>query len=144
LAYNVSGGGSADAASSAFSFGGSVTPDNAPELMKLVAHELKDVKEGGLEPAELEVAKDRVIGRRELAHQTPGSLLNYYLGDYDLEEVVRPYYEEIEQIRAVTVEDVIRAARHVFSSGQWGISWLGDLDEAKAAEYTEPIAKLFS
>lgn len=144
LAYHISGDCETTPGSSSFGFSGYVSPDNVMELMKLVSREMEAVAAGQLKEDELISAKNLAIGRRELRYQTAGSMLNYYVGDYDVREKIRPYEKEIEDIRAVTLDEVASAARHVLSSGQWGISWLGNLDEAKAVEYTAPLAKLFS
>jgi predicted Zn-dependent peptidase len=143
IAYSVSGGGEGDAYSSSFEVGGNVSEANALELMKLVADQMKAVAAGDLTAEELEAAKERVIGHRAISHQTPGSLGNYYLGLYDTEERVRPYDGELAQIRATTTAEVTEAARFMLSSNQWAVSWLGDLDEAKAELYTQPLREIF-
>ena len=144
LAYGISGSGQGDRWNSSFGVWGFVTEDNVSKLMKLVARELKAVAAGDLKPAELDAAIERTIGRRAIAHQTAGALGNYYLDLYDTEERIRPYDGELAQIRATTVAEVTAAAEFMLSSDRWAISWLGDLDETKAAIYTEPLRRMFN
>ena len=143
LAYHIGGSAAGDVFSSVYAIGGYVTAEHAADLMQLVADQTKAVVAGDLKSEELEATKEMRIGRRAIAHQTAAALGNYYIGYYDTEDKIRPYEGELELIRAVSVADVIEAAKFILSSDQWGISWLGDLDEVAAEAYTAPLRKMF-
>jgi predicted Zn-dependent peptidase len=143
LAYHIRGEANGNIFDSEYEVSGYVTDQHVVELMKLVAEETSAIARGDLNKEDLETAKELLMGRRAVVHQTAGSLGGYYVDAYDLEERIRPYEGELDQIRDIRVSDVVGAARFMLSSDRWGVCWLGNLDDDKAEKYTAPLRAMF-
>ena len=60
-----------------------MTPDNAQALFELMAREFAAVRDEGVTAAELEEAKDLLVGSIKRSTQTPGDLLGWNIDPYD-------------------------------------------------------------
>jgi predicted Zn-dependent peptidase len=142
LAYSVAGLGHAEPGNSAFGFGGYVTPANAPALFELMSREYQAVKHGQVKAAEVEAAKDLVVGQVKRATQTPGDLLGWYIERYDEAGEIRDFEHELELLREVRPDEVTAVARKAAAAGRLGTCFVGGVDEAKAKRYEQALAAL--
>jgi predicted Zn-dependent peptidase len=142
LAYSVASVGHAEPGNSGFGFGGYVTPDNALPLFELIAREYAAVKNGGLTGAELEEAKDLIVGQIKRGTQTPGDLLGWYIERYDEAGEIRDFEKELSLLREVRQDEVIAVARKAAAGGRLGLSFVGAVDEPTAQKYAKVLTLL--
>lgn len=140
LAYHVSGAGQAEPGNSSFGFGGFVTPEHATELFDLMTREFNEVAAGKLSAQEVRAAQDLMIGQIKRSTQTPGDLLSWYMDRYDQAGEIRGFDTTLEQMRAVKPEDVTAVAAKAAATGRQGISFVGQVDDRRAADYAEILA----
>ena len=104
------------------------------EVLEVVARELANLRDKGLEPEELARAKSQIKGNMLLALESSDSRMGriaknemYFGHDVPPEEVAR-------EIDAVGPEDVLGIARDLFRDGQVAVALLGDLDGHRVDE----------
>ncbi len=137
LAYSIGTVGSAQRGSSSFGFVGHVSLANAEELFGLLSRGMQTVLAGGVSQKMLDAAKNLGIGSIQRSTQTPGDLMHWYVDPYDELGEIRDFDHTLELLRDVTIADVTAIASKAAQGGRLGVSLLGDIDEAKAAQYQE-------
>jgi zinc protease len=108
-------------------FGGatSTRTDQAEEALAVILGQLERMADPGPTEAELEAAKDYLIGSYALRFDSSGSIAGQLLG-IRLDDLGVDYVEERNDlIRAVTLEDVRRAAARLLSAGKPTIATVG-------------------
>lgn len=142
LAYSVAGAGHAEPGNSSFGFLGYVTPKNAEALFELMGRAFNEVKKGDLSEAELDAAKDLLVGSIKRSTQTPGDLLGWYLEPYDEAGEIRDFDRTMELMREVRPDEVVAVARMMTTAARQGLSFLGPVDEQDAEGYAEQLKPL--
>lgn len=132
LAYHVSSGVSSNPSVSYFDFNYHVSLDNSQELFKLIASSLARAKAGDIKNRELDEVKDLVTGRMLRGYQTPQDLLSWYAGFYNYEERIQDFDDYITELKAITVEQVVKAAELIANKSRPGVSLLGDITKSQA------------
>ncbi|MDQ3782070.1 MAG: insulinase family protein [Actinomycetota bacterium] len=103
------------------------TPNQAPEVLKLIHAELDKVMEFGLTADELERAKGHVQGSLALSMEDSDSLMTR-LGRSELTGVEHLSIDEIvARIEAVTEDDILDVVRHAYS-GPYVLGAVGPFD----------------
>ncbi|HSX02085.1 MAG TPA: pitrilysin family protein [Candidatus Saccharimonadia bacterium] len=143
LAYGLSASGQTEPGNSAFSFSGYVTPANAEELYKLIAREMRAMREGRLEEAELTAAKQLGIGSTKRSYQTAADILSWYVAPYDNEGKVVDFNGYLDELQAVTPAEVVAVAGKIALSGRHGFSVVGDVDDLAASSYAKRLAAIW-
>lgn len=143
LAYAVSSPTFAGPGETSFGYAGYVTAPNIKELFALAAREYRSICDGEVTTAELESAKQLIVGSSLRSHQTPGDVLGWYLDRYDREETIIDYDDYQAALKNVTAEQVIEVARQIVAPGARGFSLLGDLTAAQAEGYLEPLKAMW-
>ncbi len=87
----------------------STTPDHAPAVLELAQAELKSLQEDGAQEDELRRAKDKLISRTVLDGDSAFSRMQELAYTWVAEGRVRSIQDEMDQIEAVTMDDVRRA-----------------------------------
>lgn len=142
LAYAVSGAGHAEPGNSSFGFLGYVTPRNADTLFEVIGRGFDEVRKGDLSDAELDAAKDLLVGSIKRSTQTPGDLLGWYLEPYDEAGEIRDFDRTMELMRGVRPDEVVAVARKMVEAGRQGLSFLGPVDEQVAEGYQGELKPL--
>jgi predicted Zn-dependent peptidase len=143
LAYGVGGIGYAERGNSSFGFAGYVTPANAKALFEVMAREYVAVRSGELTEAELDAAKDLVVGSIKRSTQTPGDLMSWYIEPYDEVGEIRDFDHELELLRGVRRDEVAAVAMKASVAQRRGLSFLGKLDAAKAEAYARIVEPMW-
>jgi predicted Zn-dependent peptidase len=130
LAYSVYSYLSSYVDSGMFGIYAGVHPDNVRQTIELIVQEMNTISRIPITAAELQDAKEFTKGNLILATESVDNQMvrlaqneihfNAYIS---LESV-------IEQIEAVTVEEIQKLARALFNTGQSGVTLLGQVDEA--------------
>ncbi len=117
LAYSVSLGLSPLNHAGAFFGGTSTRADQATNVVKLIEDEVKRFAEGGPTAKELQVAKDYLIGSYPLRFDTSTKIARQLLA-IQLDDLGIDYIDKRNDLIArVTIDDVRRVARRLFSDG---------------------------
>ncbi len=140
LAYSIGAAGHAQSGNSSFGFAGFVTPGNAADLFELIARGYREVAEGKLTEAELTLAKNLGIGSLKRSTQTAGDVVGWYIEAYDESGEIRDFYKSIELLQGVSVSEVVAVAKKAAAYGRRGMSFLGDIDDARAADYSQILS----
>jgi predicted Zn-dependent peptidase len=86
----------------------STTPDHAPAVLELARAELKGLEEDGVQPDELQRAKDKLISRTVLDGDSAYGRMQALASTWVAEGRVRSIADEVAAIEAVTLDDVRR------------------------------------
>jgi predicted Zn-dependent peptidase len=143
LAYHVSGTAHAEPGNSSFGFAGYVTSGNSKALFELIAREYGKVRSGEVTSAELDAAKDLVIGSIQRQTQTPADLLGWYLDPYDESGEIRDFDHNLGLLRDVRAGEVAAVAQKASAAARRGLSLVGDLTADRAVEYERLLAPMW-
>jgi predicted Zn-dependent peptidase len=143
LAYHVAAPGHAEPGNSSFGFAGYVTPKNADELFALIAREFSAVRDGGVTKAELQAAKDLLIGSVKRSTQTAGDILGWYMEPYDEAGEIRDFERTLESLHEVTPADVVAVARKAIGEQRKGLSLLGPVEGEQAQHYQQVLQPIW-
>lgn len=143
LAYFVNSGADTGIHYSSFSVMYNATPENTPELFKLIANKIAKAVRGEFSTEEVEEAKNLLIGRRLRQYKTPGNLVNWYFYDYLSRKRVNDFYESIEVIKKIKPTDLAKATKRIFAEPCWGLSLVGDINEKQAKELHDTLRTIW-
>ena len=131
LAYAVFSGLSAYQDSGALSIYAGCANDAVAELIDVVVAEIRQMKRGGIEEAELRRAKDHLKGSLMLGLESTSSRMSHLAR----QEMYRDRNDGLDQMLAaiekVTPSDVQRLADQFFASGSLGCTVLGNVNGLK-------------
>ena len=145
ICYGVGSNVSTDlGGTSSWDFHGQVSPGNASALYALIADELQRVVDGDITEADLDGARQYLLGDYQMRGQTVGSLAGWYAGDYFFDETIDDIATASRQIEAVTVESMVRLAREFVAAGLWTLGEIGAVTPEATRQHHEQLARLFS
>ncbi|MBI3983921.1 insulinase family protein [Candidatus Microgenomates bacterium] len=121
-----------------------VTPENITPLFELFRDKLLQAKRGDFSEAEIEEAKLYLIGSRLRAYKTPGSLVGWYAGDYFVHDFKGTFQQFQTAIEQVSRQDLIELVTKMFAQPKWGVSFVGNITEAKARELHGVLAEIWN
>ena len=75
--------------------------------------------------------------------QTAGQLANFLSGRYFFDGVIKKYEDGPAQIKAVTVDQMVKLAREFFNTNIWSMGLWGTTDQTMADQLHDKLAKLF-
>jgi predicted Zn-dependent peptidase len=116
------------------SIGTGTAPSRADEVLGLIDVEVRRLVEDGVTDEELAVAKGSLAGSMVLGLEDPGSRLGRIASSQTVLGEVIPVAEQLRRIEAVTLDDVERVVRRVFT-GPRSLSAVGPFDEADLADH---------
>lgn len=96
----------------------SSTDENVAEAMSIVAREYHLLKEEGLNPDELQRAKNLIGGSMAKNMESTSSRLYRITQEWALRGSVRTFEEEMRQLESITEEDVMQVAEELLHSGK--------------------------
>lgn len=129
LVYGMSSHYGQAATNSNWWFGAQVMAKNVPALIDIMNKEIRGLREGQLEKADLEAAKQYALGRYQRSAQTVGGTAGGYAGRYFFDEVIEDYYKVPERIEAVTHDQLIEITNALYKENIGGFGVLGSCGE---------------
>ena len=107
------------------------TPEQAPQVMKMLHAELDSLLADGIYEDELRRAKDKMISHMVLSSESVSSRMRSLSNDWVVEGRLLTVDEEVERIEKVTKDDVMRVLRRLPLREKQVLTTLGPLDEAE-------------
>jgi predicted Zn-dependent peptidase len=124
--------------------GAQVSLANAPALFKMIRDELASVHSGILAEHEIKAATQYLIGRYQRSGQTVSGIVNGYTPSYYFEDQLEDFAHFTERMNAVTVEDVTRVFKSMFTENIWGLASLGNIKLSFVRELSETLKPVWS
>jgi predicted Zn-dependent peptidase len=143
LVYGMNSGLSHTKSASNWWFGAQVSDKNAPALLKIMLDEIMKVKQGDIQLAELEAAKQYALGRFQRSAQTVAGTASGYAGRYFFDGVIEDYYRIPERIQAISKKQMVRVTNEMFADQVWGMGILGNCGEEFTRSLTRQITPLW-
>ncbi len=144
LVYHISSGFGQTNTSSNWWFGAQVMPQHGPELFNIINREIQSVFQGGLSAADIESAKQYLLGRYQRSAQTVGGIAGGYSQRYFFDGKIDDYYKVPERIQAITPEAVVNISKRLFAEKIWGIGALSSCGDKFIEELSKQIEPLWS
>jgi predicted Zn-dependent peptidase len=107
------------------------TPENAPQVLKMLRRELDSLVADGVYEDELRRAKDKWISGLVLSSESTFSRMRALASDWVTEGRLISVEEETERIEKVTAQDISRALKRFPMSQKQVLTALGPLSEAE-------------
>ena len=130
LIYGVHTGSYVTANSSVWMIDGQVSADNSVALFNLIAREVRKILRGKLQHSELKRAKQKVLGRHQLAVQTIANLATGYQ-QYFWDDKIQAYDIYPERIKSVTRQRILDVFTRLFQDQDWCLGLLGFTSQRK-------------
>ncbi|CAN5412030.1 hypothetical protein BH10PAT3_BH10PAT3_6000 [soil metagenome] len=143
LVYSMSSGFNQMTSNASWWFGAQVMPGNAKPLFDIIVRELNAVREGEIVEADIEAAKQYMLGRYQRSGQTVGGTAAGYTNRYYFEDEIDDYYAIPERIKAVTKTRIVKTTELMFSDKTWALGFLGSSGRPLADELHEQISTLW-
>ena len=105
------------------------TPEEAPQVLKMLRAELDSLLEDGVHEDELRRAKDKWISNMVLSSESTFARMRSLANDWVTEGRLLSVDEEVERVEKITTEDVIRALRRFPMRDKQVLTTLGPLGE---------------
>ncbi len=105
------------------------TPENAPQVLKLLHTELETLLNDGITEEELRRAKDKWISSIVIEAESTYSRMRSLLYDWTREKNLVSIDEKIQRIEQVTIEDIMRVLHRFPLREKQVITTLGPLNE---------------
>src|SRR5579859_1346077 len=109
----------------------SSTPEQAPQVMKMLHAELDGLLADGIYEDELRRAKDKLISHMVLSSESVSARMRSLSSDWVVEGRLITVDEEVERIEKVTTGDVMRVLRRLPLREKQVLTTLGPLSEAE-------------
>jgi len=143
LLYHMSSGFNQLTQNVSWWFGAQVQESNAKALFEIIVRELARVREGDIVEADIEAAKQYMLGRYQRSGQTVAGTAAGYTGRYYFEDVVDDYYAIPERIKAITKTRIIKTTDLMFKDKTWVFGVLGSAGKEFVDELYEQLAPLW-
>ena len=143
LAYSVIGYTGAGTYDSAWDITGQVNHETAPDLIEIIAKELKAVLDGKIRDKEIEAAKSFGLGRYQMGAQTVSQISSFYTNRYFSDDFIKDYNKVPESIKRVTREKMIATAQSFIDANTWVFAAVSDGDKEEVVQLSERLGKLF-
>lgn len=126
LVYGMSSGIGYEVANTNWWFGAQVSARNAPKLFDIMARELKDIFDGGLQKEEIDAAKQRRLGAYQRSYQTVSALNGYYAGQYFFDDDYVIFDALPDMVKSITKTQITQGTKDLFNERIWGLGVLGN------------------
>ncbi len=127
LAYSVYSYNSSYEEGGLFTVYAGTTKENYMEVVDLIKDEFKSIKEEGITAEELQKAKNQFMSMLTFGLESSKSRMSRMASSYLVYKRVRSVDEIIAEIEAITLEDIKKAATHIFDEKYYSYTVLGDL-----------------
>ena len=143
LLYGCNSGCASGRYSAEWYFGGRANNDKLPVVFDLIVRELQRVKDGDISESELDDAKSYAMGKFQMGMQTAGQLANFLSGRYFYDGTIKKYEDTPAQIKAVTVDQMVKLANEYFDANIWSMGLWGTTDQTMGNKLQEKLSQLF-
>lgn len=143
LVYSMSSGFNQLAQNVSWWFGAQVMPGNAEALFQIIIDELERVKMGDIEEADIEAAKQYMLGRYQRSGQTVAGTAAGYTNRYFFEDIVDDYYALPERIKAITKTRIVNTTKLMFEDDAWDLGILGSTGRPFVDERYQQLSALW-
>lgn len=143
LVYGMSSGFNQLAQNVSWWFGAQVMPANAKALFEIMIEEINKVRSGDIDEADIEAAKQYMLGRYQRAGQTVAGVSAGYTNRYFFEDHIDDYYALPERIKAVTKSRIISTTELMFSDDMWDMGMLGSAGRPFVDESYDQLSELW-
>lgn len=142
LVYGFGMGAGGDNYETTWRFGGAVSPENAEEFFRMAEKEIGKAQKGEVSQKQFEATKTLMRGERARQYQRVSNLVNFYdmfftIGFQEFDE-----YERL--LDEIDMEEAVAAFNNLFQDQTWGASFVGNVDDQKAAKYRQILAPLWN
>jgi predicted Zn-dependent peptidase len=124
-------------------FGAEIRAENVLKVFDITTKELKRILAGKIDKADIEAAKQYVIGRHQRNVQTPRSLMRLYSSEYFFNGQIRDNNQFEERINNVTSEMMVDVVKTMFKENKWGLSVLGTDQQILAEKMQNNLSVLW-
>ena len=124
-----------------WSFNFSYKDNNLDALLKLIADELCNLRDGRLSDDDLAAAKCSVVGGELMSYETPRSVSNALFRRYLRFDEIVDLDELLDMIRLVTVNDISDLVNDLIGSGNSALGLYGDVTDDRAEAAREAVLK---
>ena len=124
-----------------WSFNFSYKDNNLDALLKLIADELCNLRDGRLSDDDLAAAKCSVVGGELMSYETPRSVSNALFRRYLRFGEIVDLDELLDMIRSVTVNDISDLVNDLIGSGNSVLGLYGDVTDDRAETAREAVLK---
>lgn len=100
------------------------------QAVKSIIVELRDLKENKISPAELEKAKQYVIGKIKLGLEDSEEVAGFFASQQVLEGQIMTPQEMIEGVKRASVEDILLLSREIFQAKNLNLSVVGPVEDS--------------
>ncbi len=114
-------------------FGAEVSIPNAQPLFEIIVREIQRLLDGTIDDADVEAARNFMLGQYQRSVQTVQGVMRGYAGSYFFDDKVEDHYAIPERLKLVTKDKMLEVVQVMFADKRWGLSILGD-DQSKLAD----------
>jgi predicted Zn-dependent peptidase len=143
LVYSMSSGFNQLAGNVSWWFGAQVMPANLGQLFQIMVNELARVRAGNIDEADIEAAKQYMLGRYQRSGQTVAGTAAGYTNRYFFEDIVDDYYALPERIKSVTKTKIINTTNLMFQDDMWDLGILGSTGRPFVDEAYDQLAVMW-
>ena len=143
LVYSMSSGFNQMTSNVSWWFGAQIMPTNAKPLFDIIIRELNAIRQGEIVEADIEAAKQYMLGRYQRSGQTVGGTAAGYTNRYYYEDEIDDYYDIPKRINAVTKTRIVKTTELMFTDKTWVLGFLGSAGKPLADELHEQIGTLW-
>ncbi|MDQ3123716.1 MAG: insulinase family protein [bacterium] len=143
LVYSMSSGFNQLSHNVSWWFGAQIMPANAKPLFEIMISEIQKVRQGDIDEADIEAAKQYSLGRYQRAGQTVAGTAQGYTNRYFFDDIVDDYYALPERIRSVTKKHIIDTTELMFSDNTWDMGMLGSAGRPFVDEAYDQLSALW-
>lgn len=143
LVYSMSSGFNQLAGNVSWWFGAQVMPANLGQLFQIMVNELAKVRAGDIDEADIEAAKQYMLGRYQRSGQTVAGTAAGYTNRYFFEDIVDDYYALPERIKSVTKTKIINTTNLMFQDDMWDLGILGSTGRPFVDEAYDQLAVMW-
>lgn len=143
LVYSMSSGFNQLAQNVSWWFGAQIMPGNAEPLFKIMINEINKVRSGNIDEADIEAAKQYMLGRYQRSGQTVAGVAAGYTNRYFFEDIIDDYYALPDRIKSVTKSKIINTTELMFTDYMWDLGMLGSAGRPFVDESYEQLSVLW-
>ncbi len=143
LVYSMSSGFNQMTSNVSWWFGAQIQPSNAKALFEIIVRELNAVRDGQIVEADIDAAKQYMLGRYQRSGQTVGGTAAGYSNRYYFEDEIDDYYAIPERIKAVTKTNIVKTTELMFQDKTWALGFLGSAGKPLADDLHALMSQLW-
>ena len=129
LAYYIGAGGESYTDSGFFMVKAGVNNQKTIEALKVIMEELRKVKREGITSEELKRAKDQIEGSMALGLEHSDAVAETYAESLIFHNEVLTPEDELDKIKKVTLEQVLKVASEIFDDKKLNLSLIGPFED---------------